>query len=264
MSGEFGYNPEIQSKNETKKIVNTFLELPERICSGNQEKDIPRQLGIFLVDREYIKGVDCWKNSWGFKYDSRNRNISISEKEMSEESYNYYVFRLGKDANGEPLYPQKGTETDAYRFLHETSHAYQDFLIDKDGASNWHDKAIKGEVDSIFSLLFGYCYQKRINNPGKGLSTWGNVPDYNSIENKNNQNVIRAVEDANELVTMCLWNQKYFETFLDYLSLSIPGYDVSSLEADKLAIISNDEKEALNVAVQLYIKEMKKNIAESY
>ena len=62
-----------------------------------------------------------------------------------------------------------------------------------------------------------------------GLSTWGNVPDYDNISEPS-QSAIRAIEDANELITMYLWNPKYLDVFLDYISININEYDFSNLK----------------------------------
>jgi hypothetical protein len=136
-------------------------------------------------------------------------------------------------------------------------------LTNKENPNNpnqWYTKASNDEIDSNYAILWNFCFKKR-QQGGKGLSTWGNVPDYNSIQNPQSQTAIRAIEDANELVTMYLWNPKYFETFLDYLSGNISGYGDSELENDNLAKISNTEKEVLVSLIEEYVDEMKKNIS---
>lgn len=126
---------------------------------------------------------------------------------------------------------------------------------------NWHNKAVAEELDSNFSLLFRFCYENRKNNPGKGLSTWGNVPDYNNITNLNIQNAIRAIEDANEMVTMYMWHPDYFKTFLNYVSLNIPDYKESDLNKDKFTKISDQTSLSLKTLLEMYIDEMKMEIA---
>lgn len=253
------------SKEKTHDSVDAFLILPERIGENNNDRYLGKKLGNFLVDEDYIKDIKIWHGSWGFKY--KDKEIAIAENEMSEENYKYYIFRLGVNSkNGECLYPKLGDETDQYRFLHETNHAYQDYLINKESRKNnidsvnWHNKAVVEELDSNFSLLFKFCYENRKNNYGKGLSTWGNVPDYNSIENQDSQNAIRAIEDANEMVTMYMWHPEYLETFLNYVSLNIPEYKELDLDKDGFTKISNQERESLKALIEMYIEEMKTEI----
>lgn len=259
----------LESKNNKKEIftyIDSFLTLPERISENNDDKSIPKELGNFLVESDFIKEVGLFKNSWGFMYSKDTRKISIADKEMSKESYNYYIFRLGKDEKGENLFPKFGDETDQYRFLHETCHAYQEYLIDKElsdrnlGQSSWYSDSVNGNNDSTFSILFNLCYKIRNSNEKKGLSTWGNVPDYGSIENNASRIATRALEDANELIVMRLWNSKYLETFLDYVSLNIDGYNEASLNEDNLVKIANNTKILIQQIVGKYIEEMKNNI----
>ncbi len=253
-------------KKEVREYVESFLTLPKRISETNENKSLPKNLGNFLADKDFIKEIDMWKGSWGFKYNFENKKISIANREMSKENYEYYIFRLGKDQNGESLFPKQGDEANQYRFLHETSHAYQNYLIAKESSEknidplSWYNQAIQEDDNSTFSLLFKVCYTRRQINENKGLSTWGNVPDYESIDNKNNRIGMKAVEDANELITMQLWHPKYLETFLDYLSLDIEGFDETSLEQDGLTKISQNTKQSLKGIVELYVEEMKINM----
>lgn len=257
MNEIFGYDPRETNKYET----DTYLDLPEKTRTENKEKGLAKKLGQFLADKDFINQIKMWSGSWGFKYE--NKDIYVSEKPMPDSEYHRYIIELGKNIRGENLFPNQGDETDQYRFLHETSHAYQDYLIDQESPEDpnlWHDKAIKGEIDSTFAFLFKYCYQKRTNNPGKGLSTWGNVPDYNSIPDLRNQNAKRAIEDANELVTMYLWNPKYLDAYLDYLSLNINGINETDLNNDKLIKISDENKENIKEVIGWYIEEMKEKL----
>ena len=256
-------------KNNNKEVyeyIESFLTLPERISETNENKNLPKNLGDFLVNNGFIKGVAMWKGSWGFKYNSVDKKISIAEREMSKENYEYYIFRLGNAQNGESLSPKQGDETDQYRFLHETGHAYQDYLVNKESSENnfdslsWYNKAVEGNNDSTFSMLFKLCFEIRKANENKGLSTWGNVPDYENIDVKNNRVAVKALEDANELVVMQLWHPKYLDTFLDYLALKINGYNETSLEKDKLTKISLNTRQILKEIIELYIEEMKINI----
>lgn len=254
------------NKREIYNYVESYLTLPERISRTNENKTLPKELGGFLINNNFIKEVDIWKGSWGFAYNSRDKKISIADKEMSKEQYEYYIFRLGKDQNGESLFPKPGNESDQYRFLHETGHAYQDYLTNKESKemnfepSLWHNKAVQGEVDSTFSLLYKLCFEIRKTNEDIGLSTWGNVSNYKSIEGKGDRIGMMALEDANELVVMQLWHQEYLNTFLDYLSLKINGYNEVNLEQDNLTKISPSTAEILKEIVNLYVEEMKNNI----
>lgn len=262
-------------REELLKNIREFLTLPERREGGNPEKELARELGIFVVNQGYVSEIDMWKGSWGCKYG--NKKISINEYPMPQKEYEYYIFRLGADTEtGTQLFPENGDETDQYRFLHETSHAYQQYLVDKESPDNprmWYDRALKegeGKIDSNYGLLFEFCYRKRkeskrrAEDPDRGLSTWGNVPDYNCVSDASSQNAVRAIEDANELVTMYLWNPQYLTTFLEYLSGNVPGYDEMSLQEDRLLKISEKEKEkeSLKLLVGEYILEMKAEMSE--
>jgi hypothetical protein len=240
---------------ELKRNVAAFLQTPERL--KHEESNLPIQLGSFLVEKGFIRSIDVWRGSWGFKYE--DKKVYLSDTPMPEAAYNYFIFRLGKDnKTGQPLYPSK-SESDQYRFLHETCHAYQDFLTSTESSDNpdlWYDKAHKNNIDSTYAILFNYCLNKRLNSQGKGLSTWGNISDYNNYEAATQQ-VARAIEDANELVTMYLWNPRYFETFLDYVAGDIPGFSENDLVNDGLTKISKSEKENLKKLIQMYVEEMR-------
>jgi hypothetical protein len=250
---------QMEAQQKLKESLSLYLNLPERL--QNQDASLPEKLGDFLVDKGLIRGVDVWKNSWGFKYE--DGKVYISEKEMSEEQYQHYIFRLGIDQETqEMLFPQP-EEMDQYRFLHETSHAYQEYLTNKESPGNpdqWYTKVMNNEIDSNYAILWNYCFEKR-QQGDKGLSTLGNVPDYSSIQNQLSQSAVRAIEDANELVTMYLWHPQYLETFLDYISGNKNGYGDSDLDNDGLTKISNNEKENLLLLMQTYVNEMKAEIS---
>ena len=242
-----------------QQYYDAFLNIPTRLDPNHQNRT-GRQLADFLTDRGYIKTVKLWNRSWGFGYVSNDKAIYISELDMPRERYDYFVFRLGTASqNGERLYPQPD-EMDQYRFLHEVSHGYQDYAINRDGAEDWHDRALNGDINSSLSTLFSFCYQTRSENPGRGITTWGNQPDYNTISDNRSQIAIRAHEDANELVTMYLWSPEYFDTYLNYLSGNIPGYGESNLAQDGLAQLPNSKKELLKQVVLDYVDEMKRII----
>lgn len=263
---ENGFLQQEKQKEELRKNVDGFLTLPDRGDGGNPDRELARELGSFLVDQGYIAGIDMWRGTWGCKYE--DKKVYLNEHPMPKKQYEYYIFRIGRDAaTGKQLYPENGRETDQYRFLHETSHAYQQYLMEKESPENplmWYDRVVKegkGKIKSIFGILFEYCFKKRTGNINKGLSTWGNVPDYNCIQDLNSQGATRALEDANELVTMYLWNPQYLDTFLEYLSGNIPGYDEQSLQKDRLLKISGEEKAALKLLVEEYIREMKREMS---
>lgn len=263
-------NPEasfIRDRNISQDIqeqVAAYLTLPEKRDAGNQDKNLAKGLGSFLVDQGYISEIDMWRGSWGCKYE--NKKIYLNELPMPDDQYNYYIFRLGENSEtGKELFPTKGEEADQYRFLHETSHAYQEFLMDKESSGSsgaWYNKVLSHEIDSNLGLLFEYCYKKRNESHNRGLSTWGNVPDYNNVRHLPSQNAVRAIEDANELVTMYLWHPEYLDTFFDYVSGKIPGYDDSNLQEDKLTKITEEERESLKILLEEYITEMKNHFSE--
>ncbi len=254
-------------KTELRGQVNAQLNLPNKREANNPDKDLARNLGDFLVDEGFISEIGINRGSWGYKYE--NKAINISGVPMPKAQYDYYIFRLGRDPNGgKELFPLIGDETDQYRFLHEVGHAYQDYLIHQESPDNpegWYDRVLADggvAVNSNFELLFRYCFKKRVENPGKGLSTWGNVPDYESVQDQASQYATRAVEDANELIVMYLWNPQYLRTFLDYLSGKIPGYGDANLQEDGLIKISAEEVEALKLAIEEYIAGMKQEISK--
>ncbi len=63
---------------------------------------------------------------------------------------------------------------------------------------------------------------------------------------------------------MYLWNQKYFETYIDYLSLSSnvtdKGYNERNLDEDRLIKITEREAEGIKKIVRAYVEEMKSEI----
>lgn len=251
-----------QSKKFCENIVSQFLQLPEKRNYENPDAGLAQQLGVFLVKQGFIKKIEVLKGAWGFKYNSRDKVLSINDLPMSLENYHRFIFELGQNPQtGEDLFPEQGDETSQYRFLHEVSHAYQVYLRDKETAGReeqWCEKVLNHEITSVFGILFEYCYLKR-RTQGLGLSVAGNLPDYDNVPEPS-QGLTRANEDANELITMYLWNPKYFETFLDYLSGNIRGYGDESLRRAGLRKISNKEKDGLKEIIAEYIREMKENV----
>jgi hypothetical protein len=254
------------SAEELKKNIPTYIHIPPRIETENQ--DTLNKLPAFLVDKGYIKDIKLWQESWGFKYDTDDKSIYISKNPMPKEEYNYLTFKIGKGRAGDSIFPRY-QEMDIYRFIHEVGHAYQKFLADSEsGNSNdkwvtWFTNAENGKINTTFGMLFEHCYHKRARIPDrvKGLTTYGNQPEYDSIGNKPTENAYRALEDCNELVNMYLWNQNYFKTYMDYLSARIPGYGYDSIERDSLVPISEKERQYIELLVKQYVKEMKQNIS---
>ncbi len=276
-----------------EKLKFYYESFPERREAGNNESNIAKEMTLFLVDNGYINEVKEW-NSWGCKYEEGV--IFINQQEMPRKEENYYIFRLGKNSlTGEHLFPKIGDgvggEVDAYRFLHETNHAYQEYLRDKEGTDRWFERAISAEKQEEISPLkkiFKFCYDKRRESRDKGLlcglSTFGNVPDYEEWgiqkardylegRERSEENIERAIdygwrcedttrslEDANELTTMYLWHPEYLDTFLNYLSGNISRHGSESLKKDRLVMITNEEKETLKKIVLQYIEEMKDEI----
>jgi hypothetical protein len=262
-------NPASKTEEERKSEISpmeAFLTLPERI--QHPDRDLPRKLGEFLVSEGMIKEIGVWKNSWGMKYQSDEQKIYINDPKcpISDANYNHYYFRLGRDKQtGQNIFPRKD-EDDRYRFLHETCHAYQDYLTKKENPNDpeeWHDMASKNQINSTYSLLFNFCFSKREQNEKLGLSTWGNVPDYNGIPDDRSRKAVRAIEDANEMVVMKLWHPELFNTFLDYISgKKIDGkqYPPEQIKGDGYIQINNETREPLSDLIDMYVKEMKENI----
>ena len=243
-----------------REAVAAYLSLPDKRNYDNPDANLAQNLGGFLVNQGYIRKIAPLSGSWGFMYE--DKTISIGDQPISKTNYEHYFFRLGQNPQTrEPLYPTGQDETDCYRFLHEVSHAYQDYLTKKENPTNpdtWYQKAASGELDSPFAVLFGVCAQIRQKDINRGLSTWGNVPDY--AADRSTELAARTIDDANELVTMYLWNPEYFNTYLDYLAGDYPGYGDQNLEEDGLTKLTPDGKELIRTLVMDYIEEMKQQV----
>ncbi len=272
-------------KEEIKKKIKDLLDVPQKANIGDENKDIEKKLGFFLVDIGYIKDIKKTNEGWGFVYQSSNRKIIVSKREMPHTKWEQCIFKMGiNKETGENLFPTPRKETEKYRFLHEANHAYQEYLCFVENRNNpkeWYQKSLEGEIKSCYGKLFNFCFQKRAQedeNEGekkmceKGLSVWGNAPNYNykndsSIPNKASEIAVRAQEDANELITMFLWHPDYFNTYLDYLSLNHNNREVREKEITQedlnkrgLVRISNEEKIKIKKMVFSYVEEMKKKI----
>jgi len=276
----------MKDKEKIKKRIKELLDVPQKAVEGDWNTDIERRLGFFLVEKGYIKGVEKRDKDWGFMYHSITKRIAISKKEMPHTKWEQCIFKMGiNEKTKENLFPSPGKETEKYRFLHEANHAYQDylcFLESPEDPGSWYQKSLEGEIMSCYGNLFVFCFQKRMQGDEeegekrkkeKGISVWGNAPNYNHKEDKEIPNrasevAVRAQEDANELVTMFLWHPDYFNIYMDYLSLNHDNYQIREKELTKedlekggLVEISKEEAGYLRELVVSYVEEMKKKIA---
>lgn len=275
----------MNNKDRLIKKIEERLDVPKKAVLGDENKNIEKTLGEFLIKNGFIKGVGKRKEDWGFVYHSETKKIDISEKEMPHIKWEKCIFKMGKNKETEEnIFPSPGIETEKYRFLHEANHAYQEYLCcieSKEDPKNWHQKSLEGKIDSCYSKLFNFCFLKREaedvlrgekNEIERGLSIWGNASNYsfkeeNEIPNRDSEIAVRAQEDANELATMFLWHPEYFQSYLDYLSLNYNNHEVREMELTKndleergLIRITKEEADYLREVVSEYVKEMKKNI----
>lgn len=221
---------------------------------------LPDQLGQFLVRTGFIGDVEVEdEKSW---YEYKDYTISCGGTPMDRADYDAFIVKLGKRPDtGEAIWPTTNDDLDKYRFLHEASHAYQDYLSFKESKgepSLWHTKAANGRSETNYGILFGTCYQGRKADKSTGLSTWGNVGNY--ARDPQTEVVARALEDANELVTMYLWNPGYLKIFLQYLSGNLENYTNNNLRKDRLRKITPKESDDLLFMVEAYVEEMKEEI----
>lgn len=236
--------------------LDAFLELPRRISTDTT----PRNLGRFLMNRGFITSIHLWERSWGFRYQEDERAIYTSERAMPRNVYDHYTVRLGYHPQSrEALWPRY-EEMDQYRFLHEVGHGYQSYVQTQEGQNRWFDRALTGDADSHLATLFSFCYETR-EAQGRGVTTWGNQTGYNDIVDRRSQTATRAIEDANELITMYLWHPEYFTTYIKYLSLQLPRYTQANLDADGLTRITPQQATALGEVVKSYVDEMKERVS---
>lgn len=280
MSNTLNLPPDYSEKESTdnskilKEFFNINFEMPERL--QNEDTGLVSDMRNFLIDTGYIKSVASWDNSWGFAYVSDKKCIEFPTIPISENNYNYYIFRLGFFPDGSSFFPGKD-EVDTYRFNHEVGHAFQSYLMDKEagGYVNWiNSKIITNTLETPFSRLFRFCYKKRseysrysedgLTSVKLGLTTWGNEsydemwdPENSYDINVLHQNVYGVAEDSNDLVNMALWHPEYINMYLKYLSLEIPGYGRSSVENDKLVPLSVEEARELSNLIKGYISKVK-------
>ncbi len=267
-------------RKELLKNVCAFLTIPERVQVENRDIELPKALGVFLIEQNYIRNISLLEESWTFKYDSENKNIYIAQEEMPEKIWRDFIFRkqtLLENGSSEPLGPKHSIynyngnkdELDIYCFLHETSHAYQEYLKDKESLERnlnpryYYENAVNKKIRTPFSELFSFCYNKRKEihnkyNIVRGLSTWGRVENYkygknDEIPNQNSEHAARALEDSNELLTMYLWHPKYFDSYINHLSNS----PKNEIYKKGLARIDEKESEFLKDIIHLLIEEMK-------
>lgn len=279
--------PEANQKNKEEILqdVRAFLTLPKKAKIENDNIELPKALGEFLVEQEYIKNIAMHNESWVFEYNSESKTIYISEEEMPQTIWRDFTFRKQtelEDGTREPLgpvhpiYNSNGGENElkVYRFLHATVHAHQEYLKDSESAKrkldskDYYEDSVKERINTPFTKLFSFCYSKRKNNYDRisvvrGLTTWGNVQDYNhkvneEILNQNSEHATRALKDANELITMYLWNPKYFETYINYLSPPLKTEEL--LYKKGLLKVKQEESYYLEDLVKILVEDMKKSI----
>lgn len=275
------------AKQKLKEKIEEILDVPQKAIKGDKNKTIEKDLGGFLVEKGYIKGVVESEDGWGFVYKSTTKKILISLKSMPHQKWEDCIFKMGFNQKiKEHLFPVPEEETKRYRFLHEANHAYQEYLTDIESPENskeWHQKALSGELVSVYACLFVFCFQKRMEELSKekecdycakGLSIWGNAPNYDYKSDENIPNIeseiaVRAQEDANELVTMYIWHPDYFNVYMDYLSLNYENPEIrekeltgEDLNKKNLTRITKTEAEQLKEVVSLYVQEMKRIINE--
>lgn len=230
-------------KNETELIekTQTYLTLPERALLDNPHPNLGQELGSFLIEKNFIEGLDTKENGWEFEYDFENKKILIPEEKISSEEWKSFFFRkqtvLSDDESYSlfpmyPLYTEQKDEIEKYCFLQSVVQAYQENL----------DKRI---LD--FKNFFDFCLEKREEGKHlKGLTSFGNTKPHK---------ISGALKDANELVTMYIWHPKYFETYAEYLIKNRESFG-----KNKLVKISQEESENLKNFVQIYVENMKEEI----
>lgn len=253
---------DLDQKERTKELLDAALTLPDRRNFDNSISQLPRELCSFLVDAEFINDFKVWEGSWGMKYSKLEKAVYMNDRPMPREVYNHYCFRLGVNSRGKPLFPAEGNEYGQYSILHEVNHAYQDLMMTvESGSVNQYYEDLKNNRfgSTAFSKLIEQCLLIRMTKPS-GITTWGNQPSYNGIENIDNNLITRSIEDANELVTMAMWHPDYLSIYLNYLSGDIPGYTKAQVLADGLQIISPAEKTFLQNIINEYIQTMRRVI----
>ncbi|MEI7792364.1 MAG: hypothetical protein WCI57_02675 [Candidatus Berkelbacteria bacterium] len=259
MQNEFDHNPADYEQSELEKTVHAFLTLPSKRDYDNPNVNLPDELGQFLVDKKYITAVEE-NDNWWYKYE--DGEISCGRTPMNRAQYDAYIVQLGvRPDTGEPIWPTTNNDLAKYRFLHETGHAYQEYLSNEESGGNiprWLGAASEHKVDSNYGILFDSCYQRRNMDKSIGLSTWGNVSNY--AEDPETEVVARALEDANELVTMYLWNPGYLKIFLQYLCGELDDYGDDDLRKDRLRKITPEEKDAFFELVENYVDEIKDDV----
>ncbi len=249
---------EAETKEDLIKTVEEFLTLPKRAEIENNDGELPKKLGRFLVERGYIKNVAIDNESWEFKYESEEKIIYISQEEMPPSIWRDYAFRKqttlesGRSDSLFPMHPMyngdsEKNDLDIYRFLQQTVSAYQEYLKDKES------------LHTPYSKLFTLCYTKRKGKKDKysvirGFSTWGSMENEEDIQDER----FRASRDVNELLTIYLWNPKYFDSYINYLKTN------ATTELYKKGLVKIDKYEAEDIKeiVTDIIAEMKEEIKQ--
>lgn len=209
--------------------------------------------------------------SFGQMYAPSNNTIYLNELPMPRTFYNSHIYQ--DSGNLAPTLER----IDHYRFIHESGHAYQNIQMHADfrnpkmieaGATTeetWERlmELSKEELkaadlyDSLsdYGKLYHFAYHLRLSkgiNNNNNLSTFASQPDYarySEVEKRK----LAACEDANELVTMFLWNPKYFTNYLALLKSN--NYSAFKSQG-RLTTISEAEEAELFEIVLTYIQNL--------
>ncbi len=273
-----------------EEMLHIHLARPEsfknNLDTENEDfKNLPERLGNFLIDTGFIQGME-YTNRWHDEYNSRSKKIFMWLHNMPENARQRFIVMLWDS------FPLDWDETKRYTILHETSHAYQEYLYHKELSENnvwinnwsaaniWAQEVLKGTMDSTYAILWKEMYDIRMRDLWRthGLSTFGSVENYTipdneeesdrkeekerkKRENKRSQAAIRAIEDANELVNMYLWDPTYLQNFLRYISWQLHFSDEQIYNEWFVKIT----KEYANILLELiwnYVEEMMKTISK--
>ena len=247
--------------------VQSYLRTPNRIAEIERESDdlnLGQELGSFLINKGCLKKISLIETDdeeFLPNYDINEKTIMLNKKTMSVNHWRDYIYRKqtflkeGESYSLFPMHPMYNPdedETKKYLFLNATVQAYREH-IKKEGLSK------------PLTSLIEICYQKRKLSTEKdlprkaytrGFSLRGSHPQYFN-EHKEEEYISRALIDVDELITMYIWNPKFFEGYINYLS-SKPK---EILYKKKLCLIKDSqEAEEIKSLVNLYIEQMKEII----
>ena len=213
--------------------------------------------------------------SYGQMYAPENNTIYLNELPMPISFYNNHIYQDSRN-----LAPSL-EKIDHYRFIHESSHAYQNIQMHQDflnpkmietGVTNvdrWEGllENSKAELEaadlydslSDYGKLYHYAYHLRLSrgeNNQNNLSTFASQPDYSGYSGVERRR-LAACEDANELVTMFLWNPWYFTSYLALLKDNHANSLQFKSQA-RLTTITEAEEGQLFEIVLTYIQNLNK------